>query len=186
MECPGQVLTMVDDKHNDRIQHTTQAAVGKTLSHYRLEDHLGTGGVATVFRALDTRSDRKVALKVLKSPFRETGVARFVQEARSRARVSHPGIAQIYQIATNPLPFIAMEWVDGINLDVYLRNNGLSLEPTIKLFAQAADVLSVIHAANIAHRDLKPSNLMVDRAGKVHLMDFGVAKLLELEAGLKN
>ena len=184
MELPGGKPPLVLPK-----REAGQVVQGQLLSHYRLEAQVGIGGLGTVFRAIDTRRDRMVAIKVLHSAFQESGVARFVQGERARARLTHPAIADIYQIATKPLPFIAMEWIDGMNFDSYLKKisaaGSRDMVRITNLLTQAAEILAVIHNAHIVHGDIKPSNLMVDRWGRVHLMDLGLARLLEFEGGPK-
>src|SRR6476619_4452215 len=160
--------------------------IGLTLGHYRIDAKLGEGGRGVVYRAFDTHLDRAVAIKVLRpdataSPDRKR---RFVQEAKSASALNHPGIVHIYDIGSadlfdGPTDFIAMEFVPGKTLDQYIGKTGLSLKDTLKYSIQIADALARAHAAGIVHRDLKPANIIVGEDGRVKLLDFGLAKLIE-------
>src|SRR6186997_1347175 len=164
--------------------------IGQTLGHYRIDSKLGEGGMGVVYRALDTRLERAVAIKVLRpdvsaSPDRKR---RFVQEAKSASALNHPGIVHIYDIdcanlPDGPIDFIAMEFVPGQTLDQYIGKSGLSLKDVLKYGIQIADALARAHAAGIVHRDLKPANIIVADDGRVKLLDFGLAKLTEVIDG---
>jgi serine/threonine protein kinase len=157
---------------------------GQTLSHYQIQEKLGQGGMGVVYRALDTHLNRPVALKLLpadkvSNPERRK---RFVQEARAASALNHPHIVTIYDIASHDQhDFIAMELIEGKTLDQLLHRKALPLTDTFKYSIQIADALSKAHAAGIVHRDLKPSNIMVTDDGRVKVVDFGLAKLLEPE-----
>jgi serine/threonine protein kinase len=155
---------------------------GQTLSHYQIQEKLGEGGMGVVYRALDTHLNRPVALKLLpadkvSNPERRK---RFVQEARAASALNHPHIVTIYDIAShNGNDFIAMEFIQGKTLDQLQHRKNLPLSDTLKYSAQLADALAKAHAAGIVHRDLKPSNIMVTDEGRVKVLDFGLAKLVE-------
>jgi Tol biopolymer transport system component/predicted Ser/Thr protein kinase len=155
---------------------------GQTLSHYRIEDKLGEGGMGVVYRARDLRLDRAVAIKVLPAeavadPERKR---RFAQEARSASALNHPNIVTIYDIDSDAgVDFIAMEYVAGKTLGELIGGQGLRLGDALKYAVQIADALATAHEAGIIHRDLKPGNLMVTEKGLVKVLDFGLAKLLE-------
>jgi predicted Ser/Thr protein kinase len=156
--------------------------VGTTIKHYRIESQLGKGGMGVVYRARDTRLDRLVALKTLPpglvaDPERKS---RFLLEARSAAAVSHPAIAQVYDIdeADGNL-FIAMEYIDGRTVSKLIADGELDVLGAIEIVLQVAEGLAKAHDAGILHRDIKSDNIMVTRDGHAKLLDFGLAKLLE-------
>ena len=161
--------------------------VGRTVSHYRIVEKLGAGGMGVVYKAIDTRLDRPVALKFLNT----AGLAdparrgRFIQEARAASALNHPNITAVYDIdATGDEPFMAMEFVPGKTLQQRIGRKGLPLAEALRYLAQVADALSAAHAAGIVHRDLKPSNIVVSDNGLVKLLDFGLAKLTEPAAAV--
>ncbi|MEW6277963.1 MAG: protein kinase, partial [Candidatus Eremiobacterota bacterium] len=151
---------------------------GAVVGSYRLESRLGQGGMGVVFRAMDERLRRSVAVKVITTQDRLTpeDVKRFVQEARSLARVRHPHVVQVYDVGSSPCPFLVMELVPGRNLDDYLRERRPSYAEVARLGAQVARALQAVHEAGVVHRDVKPANVMVDQAGSARLMDFGLAR----------
>jgi predicted Ser/Thr protein kinase len=160
--------------------------VGTVLKHYRIEAQLGKGGMGVVYRARDTRLDRLVALKTITpglvaNPERRS---RLLLEARSAAAVSHPAIAQVYDIdeADGNL-FIAMEYVDGRTVSRLVADGELDLLGALEIALQVAEGLAKAHDAGILHRDIKSDNIMVTRDGHAKLLDFGLAKLVEPEAG---
>jgi tRNA A-37 threonylcarbamoyl transferase component Bud32 len=156
--------------------------IGQTLTHYKIEDLLGQGGMGVVYRARDTRLERSVALKLLKpdlvaDPDRKN---RFLREARSAAAVTHPAIAQVYDIdEAGGTTFIAMEYVDGRTVGRLIAEGELDLLGSVEIIHQVAEGLAKAHEANIIHRDIKSDNIMVTRDGHAKLLDFGLAKLLE-------
>ena len=166
----------------------TDALIGKLISHYRIVETLGEGGMGVVYKARDEHLDRFVAIKVLPpekvaDPERKR---RFVQEAKSASALNHPNIITIYDIASDDgTDFIAMEYVPGKALNRLIPRRGLPLGDALRYAVQIADALAAAHAAGIVHRDLKPGNVMVSgaeeqgRAGLVKVLDFGLAKLVE-------
>ena len=159
--------------------------VGKTLRSYRIESKLGAGGMGVVYKAVDSRLDRTVAIKVL-APTAVTAdrEKRFVQEAKAASSLNHTNIVTIYDIDTqeiegNSVRYIAMEYVAGETLDHLIGRKGLAIRAALKYAAQIADALAAAHAAGIVHRDLKPANVMVTPQGVVKVLDFGLAKLNE-------
>jgi Tol biopolymer transport system component/predicted Ser/Thr protein kinase len=160
--------------------------VGKTISHYRILDKLGEGGMGVVYKARDTHLDRFVAVKVLPpervaDPDRKR---RFVQEAKAASALNHPNIITIYDIdSAEGVDFIAMELVEGRTLDEMIRRKGLPVGECLHCAVEIAGALAAAHAAGIVHRDLKPSNIMVSREGRVKVLDFGLAKLAEPDSG---
>ena len=160
--------------------------IGTTLKHYRIETQLGKGGMGVVYRARDTRLDRLVALKtlppsLLADPERKS---RLLLEARSAAAISHPAIAQVYEIdEVDGNLFIAMEYVDGRTVSRLVAEGELDLLGAIEIAIQIAEGLAKAHDAGILHRDIKSDNIMVTRDGHAKLLDFGLAKLVEPDAG---
>ena len=156
--------------------------IGQTLKHYKIESLLGKGGMGVVYRALDTKLQRPVALKLLKPELVSNADrrGRFLREARAAAAVSHPPIAQIYEIdEIEGTTFIAMEYVDGRTVNALAVNGELDLLGAVEIALQVAEGLAKAHDANIIHRDIKSDNIMVTREGHAKLLDFGLAKLLE-------
>jgi len=156
--------------------------IGSTLDHYRIESKLGEGGMGVVYKARDTHLDRPVAIKVL-PPGKVADPARkqrFVQEARAASGLNHPNIVTIYDIrAEQGMDFIVMEYIEGQTLDERIAAKDLRPAQTLHYAVQIADALAKAHGAGIVHRDLKPSNVMVTEEGRVKVLDFGLAKLLE-------
>jgi Tol biopolymer transport system component/tRNA A-37 threonylcarbamoyl transferase component Bud32 len=152
--------------------------IGQTILHYEIQEKLGEGGMGVVYKARDTKLDRLVALKFLPSHLNasEADKARFIQEAKAAAALSHPNICTIFGIDDHDGQlFIAMELVDGQTLRE--RRETLSFKQAIEIGIQIADGLSAAHEKGIVHRDIKPENIMVRKDGIVQIMDFGLAKL---------
>jgi len=164
--------------------------IGTTLLHYRILRALGHGGMGEVYEAEDTKLGRRVALKLLPEALAADAERRerFVREARTVAALTHPNIVTLYAIEeSGGRPFLAMELVEGPALADLIPRDGLPLGRFLTLAIPIADALSAAHARGIIHRDLKPSNIMVTADGRVKVLDFGLAKLMEEatpEAGL--
>jgi serine/threonine protein kinase len=162
---------------------TQLGLAGQTVSHYRIIEKVGGGGMGVVYRAKDTRLDRFVALKFLWGEFSRDPEAlnRFQREARAASALNHPNICTIHDIGEQDgRSFITMEYVPGKTLDDLIPRSGMALCELLKIAIQVAEGLSAAHAAGIIHRDLKPSNIMVSENGLVKILDFGLAKRLPI------
>jgi serine/threonine protein kinase len=156
--------------------------IGQNVAQYRILARLGAGGMGVVYLAQDARLERRVALKVLPTEFArdEERVARFEHEARAVAALNHPGIAVLYEIGeVEDTRYLAMEYVEGRSLQEHLAVGPLSRHCLIDYTIQVADALEHAHLRGILHRDTKPANIMVTVEGRVKLLDFGLARLLE-------
>ncbi len=153
---------------------------GRTLQHFQVQECIGVGGMGSVYRAHDLSLDRTVALKVIRSERVQAAAQRerFIREARSQARLSHPNVVPIYYIGEDDgLLFFAMELVEGEPLDVLLaRGERIEWPRALDLLHDVADALRMAQERDIVHRDIKPSNLLVDPSGLVKVADFGLAK----------
>jgi len=159
-------------------------STNQKLGRYELLEELGCGGMATVFRALDTGLDRKVALKVMHPMLvhREDGLKRFKREAKAVARLKHENIVEVYDYSdgndTGGTPYLVCELIDGPNLGEFLEKNGPPLPEMVAVMgACLADALEKAHQGGIIHRDIKPENILVDGTGRLVLTDFGIARL---------
>ena len=151
----------------------TRLATGSLLGPYRVEEFLGAGGMGEVFRAIDTRLGRNVALKVSASQFSE----RFEREARAISALNHPHICTLYDVGPN---YLVMEFIEGASLAALLKKGALSRDRVMQYGLQIAEALVEAHAKGITHRDLKPGNIMVTKMGVnktgIKVLDFGLAK----------
>src|SRR6266404_2844306 len=157
-------------------------AAGTKLGRYEIRSKLGEGGMGEVYLALDTKLDRKVALKILPAEVaaHPDRMKRFVQEAKSASALNHPNIITIYEIEQiDSLHFIATEFIDGQTRRQRLKNGPLKIGEMLEVAIHAASALAAAHAAGIVHRDIKPENIMLRRDGIVKVLDFGLAKLSE-------
>ncbi len=155
---------------------------GWMIAHYRCVEKIGEGGMGVVWKALDTRLDRHVALKVLRPELTADPERRrqFLREARSAAAVNHPNIATIHEIGeADALTFIVMELVEGRTLGALVREGPLPLPEALRIACEIVEGMARAHEARVIHRDLKPDNVVIDREGRVRILDFGLAKILE-------
>src|SRR2546429_4185019 len=156
---------------------------GTRLGRYEIRSKIGAGGMGEVYLAEDSQLHRKVALKILPAELTQNKdrLRRFELEAQSAAALNHPHIAHIYEIGkADGVHFIAMEFVDGLTLRQLIDEQQTDLTKLLRHLQHAAEGLAKAHAAGIVHRDLKPENIMVTRDGHAKVLDFGLAKLIEI------
>ncbi len=149
--------------------------IGETISHYHILEKLGEGGMGVVYKATDTRLGRNVALKFVKAQFGQS----WAREARLVAALNHPHIATLYDVGEHEgAPYLAMEFVKGVAL-----KGPRPAELVIEYGIQIADAVAAAHAANVVHRDLKPANILLTEKGSVKILDFGLARAMEMSGG---
>src|ERR1700682_1547459 len=155
--------------------------IGKKLSHYRIEEKIGAGGMGVVYRAHDEQLDRDVAIKVLpsRSLADETTQKRFRREALSLARLNHPNIAIVHEFGSQDgIDFLVTEYIAGTTLDAKLARGSVATKEVIDLGGQLMHGLAAAHEQGIVHRDLKPANLRLTPDGRLKILDFGLAQLI--------
>ncbi len=182
----GESIEMMGAEAATKMLSAEQSSIeGKLIKHYRVLSRIGRGGMGEVFLAQDTKLNRKVALKLLRSDLtaNEDRLRRFQQEAQAASSLNHPNILTIHEIGQdNALHFMATEYVEGETLREHTSRARMSLIQVLEVVVQVASALSAAHQAGIIHRDIKPENVMLRMDGYVKVLDFGLAKLAEPKA----
>jgi serine/threonine protein kinase/class 3 adenylate cyclase len=156
--------------------------IGESLSHFKISEKLGEGGMGVVYRGIDTALDRPVAIKILtpEAQRNEESIARFLREAKTASKLQHPAITTIYEFGVqDDLRYLVMEYIQGKTLKDILKNGALPVRQLLEIAIQIADALCLAGEKSIIHRDIKAENIMLTDRGHVKILDFGLAKMIE-------
>ncbi|MBT8399741.1 MAG: serine/threonine protein kinase, partial [Rhodothermia bacterium] len=175
-----EATSVLDGSLADIWMPPTRSYVGRQLGHYEVKEKLASGGMGVVYKAVDKKLDRTIALKFLHPHlgFDPKARARLIREARTASSLDHPNICTVYEVGETSEDdvFIAMAFYDGSTLDKMLSSGLLDQAAVLDIVSQVSTGLSHAHAAGISHRDIKPANLLVTESGLVKILDFGIAK----------
>ena len=168
-----------------RAPYKKKLEIGEMFGHYKVEKLLGQGGMGIVYRALDTKLNRTVALKILSvHNVGKQVLTRFKQEALATAQLDHPNIVRLFEVDSNPQDYFTMEYVEGHTLDFHIKKRNLDLTQSATIIKKIANALQEAHKKNIIHRDVKPGNILLDKNNQPKIMDFGLAKFTSAEQNL--
>ncbi|MEO6076415.1 MAG: serine/threonine-protein kinase, partial [Dokdonella sp.] len=180
----AQAPAMLSDLAEREVEVENQRLDGRSVGAFRLVSEIGRGGMGTVWRAerVEGGFEQVVAIKLIRADWDAAEmIRRFRAERQILAHLNHPNIAHLIDggITDDERPWLALEYVDGIDLRSYCDQHQLDIAQRLKLFMTVCEAVSHAHAHLVVHRDLKPSNLLVTRSGEIKLLDFGIAKLVE-------
>ncbi|UCG61321.1 MAG: serine/threonine protein kinase, partial [Candidatus Zixiibacteriota bacterium] len=173
-----------DEPHDDRTRSFVSLAAGTLISHYKIINKIGAGGMGEVYLAQDTQLDRQVALKFLPPHLcaDEDCRKRFKREAQAAAKLDHPNIISVYEVSEyQGRPYFAMAHVEGRSLKEVAAGRDMTIEQILELAIQICQGLHAAHENGVTHRDIKPSNILIDSHGRARIVDFGLASVRDAD-----